>query len=86
MFGCLSVHPSYQLTSGCVAQFRHCVTTLRFQLLRTLWGAVQAKNSVRNAPTSAALTQISHQNHNVHTVNCHLRGKGVRNGAQGEQR
>ena len=43
---------------------------------------VQAKNSIRNVPASAALTQVSHQSHNVRTVNCHLHSKEERNGAQ----
>ena len=32
-------------------------------------------------PNSSALTQVSHQSHNVHTANHHLHSKGERNGA-----
>ena len=76
------MHPSYWLKSGWVARLRCCITTLRFQLLRTHEIIVQAKNSIRNAPASAVLTQLSHQNHNVCTANCHLYSKRKRNGAQ----
>ena len=55
---------------------------LRFQLLWTHWVTVQAKNSIRNSPASAALTQVSHQSHNSHTANHYLCSKGERNGTQ----
>ena len=39
-------------------------------------------NSVKGAPTSSALSQVSHCGHTVHAANHHLRGNGERNGAQ----
>ena len=53
-----------------------------FQLLRTRWVTIQAKNCKRNAPASAALIQVLHWSHNAHTAIRHLCGKGERNGAQ----
>jgi len=50
--------------------------------LRAGWEAFQAKNNVRSAPASSALTLVSHQSHNARTANCHVRGSGVRNRAQ----
>ena len=34
-------------------------------------------SNVRSVPTSFALTLVSHQSHNVHTANRHLRGSGA---------
>jgi len=42
----------------------------------------QAKNNRRSTPASSALTLVSHQSHNAHTANRHLRTKEERNGAQ----
>ena len=53
-----------------------------WQLLWTHWVTIRAKNSIKNAPASAALTQVSHQSHNACTTNrCHLCSKEERNGA-----
>ena len=62
------------------------IPTLCFQLLRTHWVTVQAKNSVKNAPASTALTQVSYQSHNTRTTNrnLHGRGKGIQH--KGEQK
>ena len=50
--------------------------------LEALWVTVQAKNHLRSTPASTALTLVSHRSHNVCTTNCHLHGKGARNGVQ----
>ena len=76
------MHPSYWLKSGCVAWLHRCITMLCFQLLLTLCRAVQAKNSVINAPANTALTQVLHRSHNTHATNCHLCSKGEITGAQ----
>jgi len=58
---------------------------LRFVLLlpfRTCWETFQAKNNVRSAPASSALTLVSHRSHNACIANCHLSGSELRNGAQ----
>ena len=60
------------LKVGCVSRLHCFITTLRFQLFRTLWITIQAKNSIRNAPASSALALVSHQSHNVHTANLYL--------------
>ena len=62
-----------------------CNVSLRFVLLpalRILWAAFQAKNNVRNAPASSALTLVSYLGHNTHAANHHLCSSGERNGAQ----
>jgi len=46
------------------------VSLLAFQ---TCWVTFQAKNDVRSAPASSALTLVSHRSHNVSTANRHLR-------------
>jgi len=43
-------------------------------VLRTCWVTFQAKYNVRSAPSSSALTLVSHQSHNVCTANRHLCG------------
>ena len=48
--------------------------------LQTCWATLQAKNNVRSAPASSALTLVSHQSHNVHTANHHLRGSEENHG------
>ena len=48
--------------------------SLRFISLLTLQTCWQAKNNVRSAPASSALTLVSHQSHNTHTTNCHQHG------------
>ena len=74
-----SAHPSYWYKSGCVALTR-CISTLRFTSSSlNVWLPFQAKNNVRIPP---ACTGVSHQSHNAHTTNCHLCGKGERNGIQ----
>ena len=35
------------------------------------WATFQAKNSIRNAPASIALFQVSHQSHNTCTAKYH---------------
>ena len=82
MFNHLNAQPSYRMKSRCVTRLRRCITTLCFQLLRTHWVSVWAKNSIRNTPASTALTQVLHQSHNVCTANLHLCSNGERNGAQ----
>ena len=47
-----------------------------------IWPPFQAKNNVRSAPASIALTQVSHQSHNTCTTNCYLTGKEERSGVQ----
>ena len=80
-----SARPSYQFKSGYVALLHRCITTVCFQnTLRALMVTVQAKNSIRNAPTSSALIQVSHRSHNTCTANCHVCSKGKRNRAQRE--
>jgi len=52
-----SLGHAFQLSiknSGCAARLC-CITTLCFQLLRTLWVTFQAKNCVKSAPASFAL-------------------------------
>ena len=51
-------------------------------VVQTCWATLQAKNNVSSVPASSTLTLVSHRSHNAHTTNCHLRGKGERNGAQ----
>jgi len=55
---------------------------ISFLALQTLWETFQAKNNVKSAPASTALTLVPHQSHNARTTNCHLRGSGERNGEQ----
>ena len=81
MLDCQSARPSYQSKKGCVAQSQ-CITTLSFQLL---WAKFHAKNSVRSAPASTALIQVSHRSHNARTANHNLHGCGEGNGAQKER-
>ena len=39
-------------------------------------------NNIKSVPASSALILVSHQSHNVHTVNLHLCSNGERNGAK----
>jgi len=76
-----SAHPSYWYKSECIA-LTWCIITLCFTSSSLkIWLPFQAKNNVRR-PTCTALTKVSHQSHNVHTANRHLRSKGERNGVQ----
>jgi len=61
-----------------------CINVLHFQLFWTLSVTFEAKNSVRRAPASSALIQVSHWSCNAHTANYHLHGSRKRNGAQRE--
>jgi len=59
------------------------ITTLRLLLaVRACWAMFQARNNVRSAPASSALTLVSHRSHNVRTTNRHPCSKGERNGVQ----
>jgi len=46
------------------------------------WATFQAKDNVRSAPASSALTLVSHQSHSAHSANRHPCGSRQRNGAQ----
>ena len=48
----------------------------------TCWAMFQAKNNVRSASASPALTLVSHRSHNMRTTNRHLHTKGKKNAAQ----
>ena len=77
IFDCLSVPQTQQLL---IEKWVCCsvMPLYHYTLLPAIWThwiTVQAKNSIRNAPASAVLTLVSHQSHNVHTTNCHLRSK-----------
>ena len=69
----------YQFKSGFVA-WSWCIAKLLF-ISRSL-NMFQAKNNVRSAPASSALTLASHQSHNACTANRHLHGSGERMGVQ----
>ena len=56
-----------------------CINVLHFQLFWTLSVTFEAKNSVRRAPASSA---VSHWSCNARTANYHLHGSRKRNGAQ----
>ena len=59
--------------------------SLRFVLLPavlTCWVTFQAKNNIRRAPASSALTLVSYPSHNTPTTNCHLHAKGEGSGVQ----
>ena len=78
-FNCEDTRPSFWFKSGCVA-WSQSITILCLRLLWPLWVTFQVKDSVRSAPASTTLTQVSHWSDDV--CNHHLRGKGERNGAQ----
>ena len=69
-----------RLKSGGDTRLCHCI--YHYASFPAISKTIQAKNNVRNASASAALSQISHRSHNAHTTNRHLRGKGERNGKQ----
>jgi len=52
---------------------------LCFVSLLTLEAKFQAKNNVRSAPASTALSQVLQRSHNACTTNRHLCGSGERN-------
>ena len=50
--------------------------------LQTCWAMFQAKNNIRSAPASSALTLVLQQSHKTYTTNHHQRSSGERNEAQ----
>jgi len=74
----LSVCPVVNWKVGVLLDY----TAVSLHLLPALWGAVQAKNSIRNTPVSTALIQVLYGSHNTCYTNYHLCSKGERNGAK----